>query len=149
MIISILFLLFLNPISGAGEVPKVTFTKKQIVFNNGVRLTVEVARTDEQRAQGLMFRKSLADGTGMLFVFPGETMLGFWMKNTLIPLSIGYFNKQRVLTEILDMEPPLGPVRDEQLPRYASKQPNLYALEVPRGWFTAKKIKPGATFSLK
>jgi len=153
MLTAILFFLFLHPSTYAQDAVDpnhvVKFETKQLVFNNGVRLTVEVAKTEEQRSRGLMFRTQLAPDTGMLFIFPNEIPLGFWMKNTLLPLTIGYFNKKKVLGEILDMDPPIGPVRDEQLARYASKEPCLYALEVPRGWFAAKKIKPGATFTLK
>lgn len=127
----------------------VKFEKRGIRFSNGTQLTVEVARTDEQRGHGLMFRQSLKSGTGMLFEFPQEAPLGFWMKNTLIPLSIGYFDKNRTLIEVIDMEPPVGPVRDENLPRYPSSRPAMFALEVPKGWFLEKKIKPGSKFSYK
>lgn len=125
------------------------FDKRNVVFSNGSRLTVEVAQTDMQRSQGLMNRTSLPQGQGMLFIFPQEQVLSFWMKNTLLPLSIGFFNKKKTLLEIQDMEPSVGPVRDENLPRYVSRDPTMYAIEVPRGWFAAKKIKPGATFSFQ
>jgi uncharacterized membrane protein (UPF0127 family) len=149
MLSALLLFSFLQIGAHAQGVKPIPFPKKEMIFSNGVKLKVEVARSDEQRARGLMYRTSLPEGTGMLFVFPREMPLGFWMKNTLIPLTIGYFDKRRVLSETLDMDPPLGPVRDEQLPRYQSKAPGLYALEVPRGWFAAKKIKPGMKFTLK
>ncbi len=145
----ILFYFWMVQAHAAPEVKKISFPKQTLVFSNGVSLVVEVAKTDEQRSQGLMFRQNLPDGTGMLFIFPNEMVMSFWMKNTLIPLSIGFFDKARVLDEVLDMSPPLGPVRDDQLSRYQSRKANLYALEVPQGWFTAKKIKPGASFSFK
>ncbi len=84
----------------------------------------------------------------MLFMFMGEQYLSFWMKNTLIPLSIGYFDKNKKLIEVKDMEPVLGPVRDDQLPNYPSSKPAMFAIEVPKGWFAKKKIKPNDTFTV-
>jgi len=127
----------------------VSFKTQDIVFNNGVKLKAEMAVTPQQRAQGLMYRTQLAAGNGMLFVFDREEVQDFWMKNTFISLSIGFFDKNKKLLEILDMEPPQGPVRDDQLPRYASQKSALYALEVPKGWFAKQKIKPGATFTIR
>jgi uncharacterized protein len=126
----------------------VTFPKQTLRLSGNIVLKVEVATTVEQKSQGLMLRTKLKDGEGMLFVFPHEEILSFWMKNTLIPLSIGFFDKKKNLIEVLDMDPVIGPVRDEQLPRYQSSHPAMYALEVPKGWFAKKKIAPPAHFSL-
>lgn len=131
------------------EAKAVSFPKKRIVFDNGTSLKVEMATSFEQRAQGLMNRKTLADGEGMLFVFDPPEVLSFWMKNTLLPLSIGFFSSDKLLMEIQDMEPSHGPVRDEFLPRYTSRQPAMYALEVPKGWFQKNKIKTNNRFSFK
>lgn len=128
---------------------EIVFQKQKLSFKNGLTLTVEIAQSDEQRTRGLMYRQSLPVGAGMLFIFPEEQYLSFWMSNTLIPLSIGYFDKKRVLLEIHDMEPSVGPVRDENLPRYPSSRPAMYALEVQKGWFAKNKIKPGAVFTLQ
>jgi uncharacterized membrane protein (UPF0127 family) len=70
-----------------------------------VLLTVEVADTPEQQQFGLMFRESLPDDSGMAFVFFEDTSGGFWMKNTLIPLSIAFFDVEGKILKILDMEP--------------------------------------------
>jgi uncharacterized membrane protein (UPF0127 family) len=103
---------------------------------NPVTMRVEVARTDSEKAQGLMFRRKLEDGKGMLFVFENEEYLSFWMKNTYIPLSIAFVSSGGRITEIRDMEPlDLSPVRSA----YAAR----YALEVPRGWFGRAGIGPG------
>jgi uncharacterized membrane protein (UPF0127 family) len=105
----------------------------------GIR--AEVARTVAERETGLMYRRSLADGEGMLFVFERDQMLSFWMKNTLIPLSIAYIAYNGRILEIHDMKPQdLTPVRSGRSVRYA--------LEVPQGWFTRAGIRPGDTFVL-
>ncbi|MCC6276988.1 MAG: DUF192 domain-containing protein [Oligoflexia bacterium] len=107
---------------------------------------VEIADRPESRAQGLMFRKHLPSGEGMLFVFEKPEIQAFWMKNTLIPLSIGYFDSRGSLFQILDMEP-ASPM--ELNPKtYPSRQPALYALEVPRGWFQKAGIKTGDKLQL-
>jgi uncharacterized protein len=106
-------------------------------------LTVEIAKTHEARANGLMGRTELAEGHGMLFIYSEPQRLVFWMKNTLIPLSIAFFDEDKELINILDMEPPAGP----KLVRYRSTAPALYALEVPQGWFERHDIERGAKFS--
>lgn len=105
-------------------------------------LTVELARTESERAFGLMSRKELPDGTGMLFIYEKPAILSFWMKNTRIPLSIGFFDAGRRLINILDMNPPVG----TGLPVYQSASPALYALEVPQGWFKNHGVKPFMRF---
>ncbi|MDR0494555.1 MAG: DUF192 domain-containing protein [Treponema sp.] len=103
-----------------------------------VRITVEIARTEEERALGLMHRKKLPDGEGMLFIFERDQQLSFWMKNTLIPLSIAFIASDGRITEIRDMRPhDLNPVQSSRSVRYA--------LEAPQGWFARAGIKPGNT----
>jgi uncharacterized membrane protein (UPF0127 family) len=99
-------------------------------------LEAEIARTDTERAQGLMYRKSLEDGKGMLFIFEKDEILSFWMKNTLIPLSIAFIASDGRILEIRHMEP-------ESLISVRSSRSARYALEVPRGWFDRVGIKPG------
>jgi len=101
-----------------------------------VIVMVEVANTPEQREQGLMHRKELKDGYGMIFVFERDQIMSFWMKNTLIPLSIAYAAQDGRILEIHDMQPgDLTPVRSSRSARYA--------LEVPQGWFDRAGIAPG------
>jgi uncharacterized membrane protein (UPF0127 family) len=119
----------------------VTFKTQQIKINQKT-LIVEVARTEAELARGLMDRVDLKGIDGMLFVFPYERRLSFWMKNTYIPLSIGFFNKEGVLIDIQDMEPVVSAVQ-KSIPQYESRMPALYALEVPRGWFKRQQIKVG------
>ena len=99
-------------------------------------LTVELARTDAQRSQGFMHRKNLNDGEGMLFIFERDQILSFWMRNTLIPLSIAYITSDGRIFEIYDMEP-------GNLNSVKSSRSGRYALEVPQGWFSRTGIGIG------
>lgn len=137
-----LFLIFLVPLTLWADVK---FEKKKLKIGSQT-LTVEIADTNEKAARGLMYRKELPEGTGMLFVFPDEQVRGFWMKNTFIPLSIGYFNSKKELIDIQDMVPAQSEMQMD-LPTYVSKQPAQYALEVPKGWFSKHKIKLKEKFS--
>lgn len=103
---------------------------------------MELADTPEKRSLGLMYRKRLPTGKGMLFYYAKPKLLTFWMKNTKIPLSIGFFAKDKRLVDIQQM--PLG----NPLKQYRSSIPCMYALEVPLGWFKKKKIKPGALLKI-
>ncbi|MDO8612612.1 MAG: DUF192 domain-containing protein [Dehalococcoidia bacterium] len=91
-------------------------------------LTVELAVTPGERSRGLMFRESLAEERGMLFVFAQETKAGFWMKNTKIPLSIAFIASDGLILETQDMEP-----LSEEL--HTPARAYRYALEVNQGWF--------------
>jgi len=101
-----------------------------------VEITVELARTDEERAKGLMFRKTLPDGQGMIFIFDRDQQLSFWMKNTLIPLSIAFIASDGRIVEIKDMQP-------NDLTSIKSSRSVRYALEVPQGWFGRVNVKAG------
>ena len=113
----------------------------QIRLNDQV-LDVEIASTEEQRTRGLMERQTLPDGSGMLFIYPKPQTLSFWMKNTTIPLSIGFFDEERCLINIEQMDPPKG----SELRIYKSKKSAQYALEVPQGWFEIHCIQPKMYF---
>jgi uncharacterized membrane protein (UPF0127 family) len=96
----------------------------------------EVAVTEEDRNKGLMYRKKLDDGDGMLFIFEDDRILSFWMKNTYIPLSIAFIAYDGTITDIKDMYP-----HDENSVK--SSRSVRYALEVPQGWFTRAGVKTG------
>lgn len=102
----------------------------------GHRVTVEVAATAEQRATGLMHRFSLQPDHGMLFVFERPEPLGFWMKNTFIPLSIAFISTDGLIINIDDMAP-------QSEATHWSSGPALFALEMRKGWFAERGIKPG------
>jgi uncharacterized membrane protein (UPF0127 family) len=110
-------------------------------------LNVEIARTMQARSQGLMNRTSLAQNAGMLFVFEESGKWGFWMKNTLIPLSIGFIDHNWRLLEVFDMKVADDPVNGP-FPIYEPKQEYRYALEVNKGYFERHSIMPGARLSL-
>ncbi|MBS0002692.1 MAG: DUF192 domain-containing protein [Thioalkalivibrio sp.] len=99
-------------------------------------LTVEIAATPEAMSRGLMFREHLPDGHGMLFVWPGDQVVGMWMQNTLIPLSVAFVDGDYRIRNIAHMEPHARDV-------HTSEGPVRYALEVNRGWFERHDIAPG------
>jgi hypothetical protein len=131
----------LFPLLGLAE--EVKFEKEKIKLG-GKTLTVEMARTPLQHEHGLMFRKSLGENDGMLFVFQDEETRYFWMKNTIIDLSIGYFDKEKSLTDIQEMT--ATSLMETRPPSYPSAKPAMYALEMNKGWFAKNKIKVGQKF---
>jgi uncharacterized protein len=92
---------------------------------------VEVADTEQERARGLMGRTELADDAGMVFVFPQDTTSSFWMKDTLIPLSIAFYDDSGRIVRILDMEP----CQRDPCPVYDPRAVYRGALEVDKGAF--------------
>ena len=110
--------------------PSVTLTLGQ----NAVQ--AEVADSAPERTLGLMRRTDLAQGHGMLFVYPSARPLNFWMRNTLLPLSIAFIRADGVVIRVDDMRP----LDESHVP---SGGPALYALEVPQGWFDEQDVNPG------
>ena len=105
----------------------------------GHSIGAEVVSRPVERSLGLMFRTELARDSGMLFVFEVEDTFRFWMKNTYLPLSIAYIDKQGIISDILEMAPL------DTTTRYAPSRPVPYALEMNAGWFTTNGVKPGDT----
>ena len=105
---------------------------------NGITFTVEVARTTAEQQQGLMFRKRMRPDHGMLFPYRSDRRLSFWMKDTLIPLSIAFISSDGVIKEIYHMSP-------LSLREVVSRQSVRYAFEVNEGIFEENDIKPGDT----
>lgn len=103
-----------------------------------VEVRVEIADSEAERAKGLMNRTALGEERGMLFVFPSEQPLSFWMKNTLIPLSIAYIDSEGRIIDIQDMKP-----LDDEPPNYDSSGPAQYALEVNKGFFNERGVEVG------
>ena len=108
-----------------------------------VAVGVEIADDPVERAQGLMNRTELAENRGMLFVFAEERELSFWMRNTLIPLSIAYIDSGGRIVDIQDMEP-----LDDERPHYVSAEPAQYALEVNQGFFEERGVEVGDSVEL-
>ena len=106
-----------------------------------VLVNAEIADTYETRQHGFMERKSIHDGTGMIFVFDRDQILSFWMKNTPTPLSIAYIDYTGKIRNIFDMTP-------FSLSSVVSTVSVRYALEVPQGWFERAGVKIGDVVSL-
>jgi uncharacterized membrane protein (UPF0127 family) len=102
----------------------------------GVPLQVEIADTPEQRSRGLMGRESVPEDAGMLFVWTEDTESGFWMKDTLVPLSVAFVDAAGVIVDIQDMQP-----LDETLRHSAA--PYRYAVEANQGWFAEHAVEVG------
>ena len=107
---------------------------------NGITLQVEVAATHEERLLGLMHRKKLSKNKGMLFIYPSERIIKLWMKDTLLPLSVAFLDKNKIIINIERMEP------NQTKVIYKSKDLALYAVEVNQGWFEINKISVGDSF---
>lgn len=122
-------------------VSAVIFTKSEMKVGKKP-IKVELAVTPPQHEHGLMFREKLDKDTGMLFVFDDESTLNFWMKNTIIDLSIAYIDKNYTIIDIQEMKATkVGDKSD--IPVYPSAKPAKYALEMEKGWFKKNKIKVG------
>lgn len=104
---------------------------------NGHKLTAEVANTEASRSQGLMHRRILPENRGMLFVFADVSRHAMWMMNTHLPLSVAFLDEQGVIINIADMKP-------HTQDTHPAARPARYALEMNRGWFAKRGVKPGA-----
>jgi uncharacterized membrane protein (UPF0127 family) len=102
-------------------------------------LRVEVAAEGYSRSRGLMDRRRLDPDAGMVFVFESPRTSGFWMKDTLIPLSIGFWDRSGRILKILDMTP----CRGDPCPIYFPGVVYTGAVEANRGWFTSHGVRPG------
>ncbi|MDR0996518.1 MAG: DUF192 domain-containing protein [Zoogloeaceae bacterium] len=100
------------------------------------RIEAEVADTPQTREYGLMERTHLEANAGMLFIFPEPRAYCMWMKNTLIPLSVGFFDEQGVLINVEEMQ-----ARSEAT--HCAKAPATFALEMNARWFSRHGITPG------
>jgi uncharacterized membrane protein (UPF0127 family) len=100
-------------------------------------IRAEVAADYATRGRGLMFRKSLGQNAGMLFIFDQPAIHCMWMKNTYIPLSVAFVDDKGEIINIANMEP-----QNEQ--SHCATRPALYALEMAQGWFAQRGIKSGA-----
>jgi hypothetical protein len=103
---------------------------------SGHVLTVEIAHTEAVRSRGLMFRQSMGENSGMLFIFPQPGRHGMWMMNTDIPLSVAFVDEKGVILNIADMMPRTATA-------HRSAGAAKYAIEMNLGWFAARNVKPG------
>jgi hypothetical protein len=100
-------------------------------------IRAEVAADMASRMQGLMHRKSMAQNAGMVFVFDEDAIHCMWMKNTLIPLAVAFIDRTGAIVSISEMQP-----HSEQT--HCAAKPARYALEMNKGWFAQRGIRPGA-----
>jgi uncharacterized membrane protein (UPF0127 family) len=100
-------------------------------------ITAEVAATDQARTIGLMHREQLAPNHGMLFVFEDKAQQCFWMRNTIVPLTIAFIEDDGTILQFADMAP-------KSEASHCSQRPVRYALEMEQGWFGKRGIAPGA-----
>jgi uncharacterized membrane protein (UPF0127 family) len=99
-------------------------------------VTAELADSEQEREQGLMYRDSLGQDEGMLFAYEDEELRYFWMKNTSLPLSIAFINSSGRIMRIDDMEP----FSENQTPSVFQAK---YALEMHRGWYSTHGVRTG------
>lgn len=115
-----------------------------LVHFGGHAVAAEVAATREARTRGLMHRDHLDEHAGMLFVFPDSTGEGFWMKDTLVPLSIAFLERRGPgLYEVVAMLD-MAPCRADPCPVYDPGRSYDAALEVVRGWFERAEVGVGS-----
>lgn len=129
-------------------VPPVDFASGTVMLHtrSGIthRLEVEIAESVVQRERGLMYRTAMPAESGMLFVYPAAQWGGFWMFNTLIPLSIAYADADGVIVQITDMLPCMSQEASAcALSDYRAVAPFQYGLEVNQGYFAARGIGVG------
>ena len=111
------------------------------LFLGATELIAEVADENHERQAGMMHRTEMGENEAMLFVFPYPHQTGFWMKNTTLPLSIAYIDRESRIAEIHNLQPGNTNTVESRSSRI------MYALEVNQGWFAKNGIKPGNIIS--
>lgn len=130
----------------AYEQPQYLYSVKARLAN--AEFNIMLARTQYEKAKGLMFHQEIASDTGMLFVYDYSHIMSFWMKNTRIPLDLVFFSEDLKVTEyIKNMIPGYGKP-ERNLPHYTSKEPAMYALELKAGTIDNLGIKIGDTLAI-
>jgi uncharacterized membrane protein (UPF0127 family) len=122
-------------------VGRATFTTSSGKVHTGF---LDVASSETERRLGLMGRERLDEDGGMVFVFDGSTTTSFWMKDTLIPLSIAFWGDDGRIVDLFDMEP----CHEDPCPTYAAGTSYTHALEMNDGWFQAHDVQIGDTVEL-
>jgi uncharacterized protein len=113
----------------------------RIQLRAGMHLvSTEVADTPQARANGLMMRTKMAQNEGMLFIFDQPSPQCFWMRNTLLPLTIAFLEDDGTIVNFADMQPK----SDDS---HCSQKPVRYALEMNQGWFKSKGLQAGSKIS--
>ncbi|MEQ1945786.1 MAG: DUF192 domain-containing protein [Bryobacteraceae bacterium] len=113
-----------------------------VKFPNGKSITVEIMRQTIEIMKGMMFRDSLADDRGMLFVHPKEDLYAYWMFQTRIPLDIVWMDRDHRIVEISADTPPCK-TEASQCPKYGGTQKSSYVLEINAGQAAKNGLKVG------
>ena len=116
------------------------------VAPDGTHIALELAVTDVERAQGLMFRDDLAADAGMLFVFEADGRVPFWMKNTFIPLDMIWIS---ATGEVVDVHAGVQPCRFDPCPNVEPSRPGRAVLEVNAGFAARHGVRTGATLTFR
>jgi len=122
--------------------PPMTTSGPRVTLPDGYTVAVELAADDDTRAQGLMFRDRLREGTGMLFLFPKAGDYPFWMKNTLIPLDLVWIDESRKVVHVAASVPPC---KADPCPSYPPNAPARYVLELAGGEAQRHRVITGST----
>jgi uncharacterized protein len=136
--LSITLLLLVACSSDPGTQPA-SLAQGSVVFGGADRLHVRIAETEQERQTGLMNVMALAPDDGMAFVFDGPVTTSFWMKDTLIPLSVAFVGQDGRVVSTSDMQP----CGSDPCPTYAPSGPYTLAVEANLGWFADHGIAPG------
>jgi uncharacterized membrane protein (UPF0127 family) len=120
-----------------GDSSRVGSGELVVVRVGGHEIRVEIADDSAERERGLMYRESLPEHQGMLFVYGSAATRSFWMRNTLIPLDIAFIDPDGVIVDIQQMR------QTQTAELTTSKFPAMYALEMNLGWFEANEVEVG------
>jgi uncharacterized membrane protein (UPF0127 family) len=132
------FALFANTPGPVGAQARAQPTLPTVKLTAGIHvITAEAATTNQARTVGLMHRERLAPNHGMLFVFEDKAQQCFWMRNTIVPLTIAFIEDDGTILQLADMAP-------KSEVSHCSQRPVRYALEMEQGWFGKRGIAPGA-----
>jgi uncharacterized membrane protein (UPF0127 family) len=131
--------------SSSGSVQRTSMRQGEVVFGGSDRLRVRIAETPAERAAGLMHVMALPPDDGMAFVFDGPVTDGFWMKDTLIPLSVAFVARDGTIVSMSDMDPCTA----DPCPTYPASGPYTMAVEANLGWFHDHGVGVGSDARLE
>jgi uncharacterized protein len=126
--------------AASGATGAVTYRLEPVGGEEARTVRLEIAATPAARARGLMGRTEVPEGTGMVFLYPEDVAEAYWMKNTLVPLSIAFVAADGRVVSVSEMTP----CRADPCPTYAPAGPYRYAVELAAGSFAAAGVGPGA-----
>jgi uncharacterized membrane protein (UPF0127 family) len=128
-------------LAGAAPAPRYA----HVDFPDRTQVRAEVASTEDEREHGLMFRTSLPELDGMLFVFEAPGLHAFWMKNTLIPLDMLWLDRDGKVVSLAESVPPC---KTAECPTYPPRAPASYVLEVNAGFAKKHQVRVGDTVAV-